>query len=177
MNNKPIGIFDSGKGGLTVLEQVKKQLPQESVIYYGDVARVPFGNKTPEEIININFEIISYLVKRGVKMVISACNTSSAIAIKEDQNRFEVPIVGLIQPGAKAAVAVTKNNKIGVAATIGTVNSHAYQKQLLKEKATVEVFEVACPDFVTLVEAGKNEGPEVKAAIKKYLNIFKEKKS
>jgi glutamate racemase len=185
MNDAPIGIFDSGKGGLTVLEQIKQQLPYESVICYGDVARIPYGARSAEEIINFNYEIISYLIERGAKMVIIACNTSSAVAIEADQTKFSIPINGLIHPGARAALERTRDHKIGIAATQRTVSSHAYRRQIEKiwaEKRTdknaqqrLEVLEVACPEFVPLVEAGKTSGPEVRSAIKKYFKVFREK--
>jgi len=172
LNNAPIGIFDSGKGGLTVLEQIKKQLPRESVIYYGDVARVPFGGRSPAEIIQINFEIISYLMERGVKLVIIACNTSSALAIEEDKQKFAIPIVGMIQPGSQAAVKATKNGKIGVLATEATVKRHTYKKNIQKIDSSVQVSEVACPKLVPLVEAGSFSGREVRKALQEYLSVL-----
>jgi glutamate racemase len=185
MNNSPIGIFDSGKGGLTVLEQIKQQLPYEDVICYSDVARLPYGSRSTEEVISFNYEIISYLIDRGAKMVVIACNTSSAVAIEADQTKFSIPINGLIHPGARAALACTRNNKIGIAATQRTVSSHAYRQQIEKiwtEKRTnsnlqqqLEVLEVACPEFVPLVEAGKTSGQEVRTAVMKYFKVFQER--
>lgn len=170
MDNRPIGIFDSGSGGLTVVAEVKKQLPQESVIYYGDLARVPYGSKSPEEIIAINDEIISYLISRNVKMIIVACNTSCAIALQYDKDKFELPIIGLIGPGAQAAWVITKNKKIGVMATEATVKSQAYKRVLQSLNTNVEVYEQPCPGFVPLIEGNKTETPEMANIIEEYLD-------
>lgn len=170
MDNRPIGIFDSGSGGLTVLAEVKKQMPQESVIYYGDLARVPYGSKTDAEIIAINSEIISYLISRQVKMIIVACNTSCAVALQEDKDKFDLPIIGVIGPGAQSAWVITKNKKIGILATEATVRSHAYKKMLQSVNTNVEVFEQACPKFVPLIEGNKVNSPELDKAIDEYLS-------
>jgi glutamate racemase len=169
MNNKPIGIFDSGSGGLTVLAEIKKQLPQESVLYYGDLARMPYGSKSREEIIQYNEEIIGYLVERGVKMIIVACNTSSAVALQDNKSKFDVPIVGLIGPGSQAAWVISRNNKIGVIATEATVRSQAYKKVLSSLNSDVEVYEQACPKFVPLIESGKADSTEMDKAVEEYL--------
>lgn len=169
MDNRPIGVFDSGSGGLTVLAEIKKQLPGESVIYYGDLARVPYGSRSREELIKINAEIISYLTDRGVKMIIVACNTSSAVALQDSKAKFELPIIGLIGPGAQSAWVISKNNKIGVMATQATVNSHAYQKVLSSINNNVTIYEQACPRFVPLIEAGNVTTSEMEHAIKEYL--------
>lgn len=174
MDNRPIGIFDSGIGGLTVLKEVKKQLPGESVIYYGDLARVPFGSKSKEEIIQINKDIISYLVSRDVKMILIACNTSSSFALEADRKEFDVPILGLIEPGAKAAVEVTKNGKIGIFATEGTVSSRSYVNGIKNIDPLLNIYQSACPKFVPLIEAGKFSGSEVDEAIKEYITPLAE---
>ena len=169
MDNRPIGIFDSGIGGLTVLRELSKQLPGEPVIYYADLARVPYGSKTPQEIIAINEEIFSYFIGRGVKMVIVACNTSSAIALEHSKNKFTLPIIGVIGPGANTAFALTKNKKIGVIATEATVRSGAYKNILTSLNPSVEVFEQACPKFVPLIERGDLNAPELQTAVAEYL--------
>lgn len=173
MDNRPIGIFDSGSGGLTVLAEVKKQMPQESVIYYGDLARIPYGSKSAEEIIRINEEIITYLISRKVKMIIVACNTSCAVALQFDKDKFDLPIIGLIGPGSQAAWVMTKNKKIGVMATEATVRSHAYKKVLQSVNTDVEVFEQPCPKFVPLIEGGKADTPEMDQAVKEYIDNLK----
>ena len=169
MDNRPIGIFDSGVGGLTVLRALQKQLPKESVIYYGDLARMPYGSKTPAEIIAINDDILAYLIGRGVKMIITACNTSSAIALEHNKNKTTVPIIGVIGPGANTAFAVTKNKKIGVLATEATVKLRAYSKILTSLNPSVEVFEQSCPKFVPLIEKGDYDSPELRTAAEEYL--------
>jgi len=168
-DNRPIGVFDSGIGGLTVLAEVKRQLPKESVIYFGDLARVPYGSKTKEEIITINEDVIGYLVSRDVKMVIVACNTSSAIALEYDKDKFSIPIVGVIGPGANTAFAITKTKRIGIIATEATVRAHAYKNILTSLNSTLFVTEQACPKFVPLIEAGKLSGVELEAAITEYI--------
>jgi len=175
MDNRPIGIFDSGVGGLTVLRELGKQLPNESVIYYADLARMPYGSKTPEEIIAINEEIFNYFLDRGVKMVIVACNTSSAIALEHDKNKFDLPTIGVIGPGANTAFALTKNKKIGVLATEATVRTHAYKNILTSLNTSVEVFEQACPKFVPLIEQGNFDSPELQSAVAEYVKPLLDK--
>lgn len=175
MDNRPIGIFDSGIGGLTVLSELSKQLPGESAIYYADLARVPYGAKTPEEIIAINAEILTYFAERKVKMVIVACNTSSALALEHSKDQFAMPIIGVIGPGANTAFALTKNKKVGVIATEATVRSHAYKNILTSLNASVEVYERACPKFVPLIERGDFDSPELKGAVAEYLQPLLDK--
>jgi glutamate racemase len=169
MRERPIGIFDSGIGGLTVLRELQKQLPQESVIYYADLARVPYGAKTPAEIIAINEEILTYFAERGVKLVIVACNTSSALALERSKDKFAMPIIGVIGPGANTAFALTKNKKIGVLATEATVKSRAYKNILTSLNPSVQVYEQACPKLVPLIERGELDAPELRAAAAEYL--------
>lgn len=161
----PIGIFDSGVGGLTVLREILRQLPHEDVVYLADTARVPYGGRPPEEIIKINQEIIPYLIDYGAKLIIMACGTSSAIAYPVVKDQYKVRIIGLIEPGARAAAAATKTGKIGLLATAGTVNSGAYQNAL----ASFKVIATACPLFVPLVEGGRIESDETKKVAREYL--------
>jgi glutamate racemase len=169
MRECPIGIFDSGIGGLTVLRELQKQLSRESVIYYADLARMPYGAKTPAEIIAINEEILTYFAERGVKLVIVACNTSSAIALECSKDKFAMPIIGVIGPGANTAFALTKNKKIGVLATEATVKSHAYKNILTSLNPSVQVYEQACPKLVPLIEQGELDAPELRAVAAEYL--------
>ena len=169
MNAQPVGIFDSGIGGLTVLRELQKQLPQESVIYYADLARLPYGSKTPAEIIAINEEILAYLTERGAKLIIVACNTSSALALEQCKDRLAVPVIGVIGRGANTAFALTKNKKIGVLATEATVRAHAYRNILTSLDPAVQVYEQACPRFVPLIERGELDTPELRAAAAEYL--------
>ena len=165
----PIAMFDSGVGGLTVLKEVIKQLPMEHVIYYADTARVPYGGRTPNEIIKFNREIIDHLVSLGAKMVIMACGTSSAIAYPVLKDRYNVPIISLIEPGSAAAVRATKNKKIGLIATQATVDSSAYQRAIKKLNRDIKVFASACPLFVPLIEGGFTEAEETKRTAAQYL--------
>ena len=165
----PIGIFDSGVGGLSVLKEVMQQLPQEDVIYLGDTARVPFGSRPPEEILTINREIFDFMKDHAVKMVMIACGTSSSIAQGEMKKHYKFPIVDIIHPGAKAAVEVSAAGKIGVIATETAIKSGAFQSAIRLAGTRVEVFAQACPLFVPLVEGGFIDTPETKMVAKEYL--------
>ena len=149
----PIGIFDSGIGGLTVLRQLYQQLPQESIIYFGDTARLPYGIRPQSEILQFVREILGWMQSQGVKMVLMACNTSSALALEAVRAEFNFPILGLILPGAKAAVQVGK--KIGVIATPATAKSNAYKRLILQITEDLEVWQVSCPEFVPLIEQNR----------------------
>jgi glutamate racemase len=168
---RPIGIFDSGVGGLTVLQELKRQLPNEQIVYFADTARVPWGSRSRPEIIEFVQQILEWMQTKQVKMVVMACNTSSALALETVRSQFDVPMLGLILPGARAAV---KNGKrIGVIATSATVNSNAY-KDAINESMTetqqqVEVWQVACPEFVPLVEANRLHDPYTLAVAQAYL--------
>ncbi|MFA6170227.1 MAG: glutamate racemase [Candidatus Margulisiibacteriota bacterium] len=167
--SSPIGVFDSGVGGLTVLKELMRQLPHEDVIYFADTARVPYGNRPPEEILAFNREIIPFLIKRGAKLIIMACGTSSSIAYPVVKDEFPVYLVSLIEPGARAALSATRRGRIGVIATAGTVNSGAYEKTLRSINSDIIVTSQACPLFVPLIEGGHLEGEEVRRAVKECL--------
>ncbi|MBI5078431.1 glutamate racemase [Candidatus Saganbacteria bacterium] len=172
----PIGIFDSGVGGLTVLAEIMRQLPNEDVIYIADSARVPYGGRPPEEIIKINQELIPYLIDQGVKLIIMACGTSSSIAYPVLKDKYKVHIIGLIEPGVRAALSATRSGTIGVIATAGTIHSQAYQKTLQSMKKTglpagreIKIAAEACPLFVPLIEGGFIETEETRKVAKEYL--------
>jgi glutamate racemase len=165
----PIGIFDSGVGGLTVLTRIMKQLPDEDVIYLADTAHVPYGGRTKQEILDFNYKIIDYLISEKVKMIIMACGTSSSLAYPEIKNKYSIPIVSLIEPGAKAAVAATKNKKIGVLATVATVHSSSFKKAIKEIDPEIKVVSESCPLFVPLVEGGFLTAGETKKVTKEYL--------
>lgn len=171
---QPIGIFDSGVGGLTVVRFLFTNLPEERIIYFGDTAHVPYGSRTPEEIIAFGDEIVSFLMQFGVKAVVAACNTSSSVSLPYLQEKFSVPILGVLEPGVRAALKVTRNKRVGVIATTATVNSGAYPRAFRRQDPEVEVFAQACPLFVPIVEAGKMETPEAWEAVRKYLAPLKE---
>jgi glutamate racemase len=156
--NAQIGVFDSGVGGLTVLKEIHKQLPNESVLYFGDTARVPYGNREPAEIIQFVREILTMMSQRQVKMVLMACSTGSALALDLVRNEFDFPIVGVVKPGARAAVQAGK--RVGVIATQATVNSQAYGHEMRRCKPNVQVWEIACPQFVPLIEQNLIHHPE-----------------
>lgn len=167
--SSPIAMFDSGVGGLTVFEKVTKLLPRESVIYLADTARVPYGGRSNSEIIKINKEILDFLAGLGVKLVIIACGTSSSIAYPVLKDRYKIPMVSMIEGGARMAVAATKNNKVGVIATVGTINSLSYQKAIKGLNKEIEVLGVACPLLVPLIEGGFAASEETKKVLKEYL--------
>jgi glutamate racemase len=154
MNNAPLGVFDSGIGGLTVARALFERLPQESVIYFGDTARVPYGPKSPDTVRRYSAEILAYLLQRGVKAVVVACNTSTAHALGYLQQRSSVPVVGVIEPGARAAIAATRTGTIGVIGTAGTIASGAYERAIKALRPDARVLSEPCPLFVPLVEEG-----------------------
>lgn len=165
----PIGMFDSGVGGLTVLREVVRQLPAESTIYFGDTARVPYGSKSQDVIIRFSLEISQFLLQQKVKMIVVACNTASAFALSSLQARFDVPIIGVIEPGARAALSATKSGRVGVIGTEGTIESQAYSEAIHRLKSSIEVFGQACPLIVPLVEEGWLDKPVALEIVKEYL--------
>ena len=171
--NCPIGVFDSGLGGLTVLKELMRQLPCEDLIYFGDTARVPYGTKSKESIIQFSKENAAILFRYGVKMIVVACNSSSSYAIEILKKKFPVPVVGVICPGAKRAIEMTKNKKIGVIATSATINSGKYEKAIYKIDSKVKVFNQACPLFVPLVEEGWFEKKVTVDIASEYLSGLK----
>jgi len=173
--NSPIGVFDSGVGGLTVVKELMEQLPNERIIYYGDTARVPYGNKSRETVIRYSREITDFLVGQNVKAIVVACNTASALALDELNKNADVPIIGVVKPGARAAADVSKKGKIGVIATRATVNSGIYEAYLKGKKPDIEVFAKACPLFVPLVEEGLTDNPITDSIIHMYLDELLEK--
>lgn len=155
---RPIGVFDSGIGGLTVIRQLMAKLPREHILYFGDTARVPYGNKSPETVTRFSIENTRFLLRRDIKYLVVACNTASATALPVLQRRFEIPMLGVIEPGVRAAVAATRNRRIGVIGTIGTIASGVYERMILTLDPECAVSEVACPLFVPLAEEGWTEG-------------------
>jgi len=169
MNNAPLGVFDSGIGGLTVARALFERLPHESVIYFGDTARVPYGPKSPDTVRRYSAEILAYLLHRGVKAVVVACNTSTAHALGYLQAQSSVPVVGVIEPGARAAVAATKTGTIGVIGTAGTIASGAYERAIQALRPDARVHSQPCPLFVPLVEEGWFEHPAADLIACEYL--------
>lgn len=171
--NRPIGVFDSGIGGLTVLKEIIRELPNESTIYLGDTARVPYGIRSPEMVIRYSFENTKFLSSKDIKLLVVACNTASSISLDAIKNAISIPVIGVIEPGAKAAVRATKNKKIGVIGTDATVKSNAYTKAIKGLDRSIEVFGLACPLFVPLVEEGWTEGNIATLIAKQYLDSIK----
>ena len=169
MNKAPLGVFDSGIGGLTVARALFDRLPHESVIYFGDTARVPYGPKSPDTVRRYSGEILAFLLQRGVKAVVVACNTSTAHALGYLQERSSVPVVGVIEPGARAAVAATRTGTIGVIGTAGTIASGAYERAIKALRPDARVYSQPCPLFVPLVEEGWFEHPAAELIARDYL--------
>jgi len=169
-----IGVFDSGIGGLTVLQKIIELLPKENTIYLGDTARAPYGTKSVETVLRYSFENSEFLVEKGVKLLVVACNTSTAIALDRLRSSLEVPVIGVIEPGATKALDVTKNKKIGVIGTEATIQSGAYTKALRAKDLKVEVYSRACPLFVPLVEEGWTDNAVVEMTVKVYLGSLKQ---
>ena len=169
MNAAPLGVFDSGIGGLTVARAVFERLPHESVIYFGDTARVPYGPKSPDTVRRYSGEILAHLLQRGVKALVVACNTISAQAIEYLEERSPVPLVGVIEPGARAAVGATRSGNIGVIGTAGTIASGAYERAIKRLRPDAAVCARACPLFVPLVEEGWFDYPATELIAREYL--------
>src|SRR5437899_219861 len=169
VNPAPLGVFDSGIGGLTVARALFERLPRESVIYFGDTARVPYGPKSPETVRRYSAEILAYLLQRGVKAVVVACNTSTAQALDHLRTRSPVPVVGVIEPGSRAAVQATRSGSIGVIGTAGTIASGAYERAIKALRPDATVYARACPLFVPLVEEGWFDHPATELIAREYL--------
>ena len=170
----PIGVFDSGVGGLTVAREIMRHLPNEDIVYFGDTARVPYGSKSKDNIIRFSRQIIHFLQTKGVKMIVIACNTATALALDVVKSEFDVPIIGVVEPGARAALSVTKNKKIGVIGTEGTVRSGMYEKVIQGYDSEVQVTAKACPMFVPVVEEGFRKHHVADEVIDFYLASMKE---
>ena len=175
MNKKSsIGVFDSGIGGLTVLREITKILPNENTVYLGDTARVPYGSKSKETIERYSFEIATFLLKHDIKILVAACNTASAFAVPKLKTGLSIPVTGVIEPGARAAALASKVNRIGVIGTEGTIKSSAYTTAIKAVKPGAEVFVQACPLFVPLVEEGWAEDEVTAIIAQRYLSDFKD---
>lgn len=168
-----IGIFDSGVGGLTVLQQIARLLPREFLLYLGDTARYPYGSKSPEVVTQYSCENADFLMERGLKLLVVACNTASAVALATLQRRYDCPVIGVIEPGAQAAIHCNKNGRIGIIGTKATIASGAYTQALRAVDTSVEVYTRACPLFVPLVEEGWIENEVAKATVSIYLSSLR----
>jgi len=174
MRERPIGFLDSGLGGLSVIKEVKKLLPQENIEYFADNLRQPYGEKNQDELIDYTLQIISFLIKKKVKICVIACNTATAASLQKAREYFSIPVIGVIQPAVQDAIKKTSNKKIGVIATEFTTKKGAYSKEIKKIAPEIKVFSNFCPEFVSIVEAGKFTAPETYKVAREYLKPLKE---
>lgn len=175
MDNRPIGIFDSGLGGLTVLKEIIRLLPGESVVYFGDCGRVPYGTKSRETVTKYAFQDMRFLLENDVKLVVVACNTASACSINELRRNFDIPILEVVRPGAMEAVRATACKRVGVIGTQATIASGVYEEAIKEIESGIEIFTTACPLFVPLVEEGWWEKDITYRVAEEYLNVLKDK--
>jgi glutamate racemase len=172
---KPVGVFDSGIGGLTVVKRLASVLPEENIVYFGDTARVPYGSKSNATVIEYSIQDAKFLISKNVKAIVVACNTASSIALKEIKDHFQVPVIGMIEPGAQAAVKNTVIGRIGVIGTRATINNKAYSAEIKKLDPAIEVFEKACPLFVPLAEEGWIDHEATRLIAHEYLDELRDK--
>lgn len=172
--DRPIGVFDSGIGGLTVLQRIMDALPRENTVYLGDTARAPYGTKSVETVLRYSFENSEFLVEKGVKVVVVACNTSTAIALGRLKESLAVSVIGVIEPGVRRAVQSTRNRKVGIIGTEATIQSGAYTRALKAADDAIEVYSRACPLFVPLVEEGWTDNAVVEMTVQAYLGSLKQ---
>ena len=173
-NAAPIGIFDSGIGGLTVAHEVMRQLPHESLIYFGDTARVPYGPKSPETVRRYSREIVGFLKEQGVKSIVIACNTATAHALETLREEQTLPVLGVVEPGARAALAATRSGHVGVIGTAGTIKSGAYERALRALDQKVRIAVRACPLFVPLIEEGWTDTEATRLVAEEYLRPLRD---
>ena len=171
----PVGVFDSGVGGLTVAREIMRNLPSEKIVYFGDTARVPYGSKSKETVIRYSRQIIRFLQEQQVKAIVVACNTASAFALDTVRDEFDIPIIGVIESGAKVAAARTRNKRVGIIGTVGTVGSGIHAQYLKKLDPGITVFGKACPLFVPLVEEGWLHDPVTVEVASRYLKELQDK--
>jgi len=174
VSDRPIGVFDSGIGGLTVVRELVRALPNESIVYFGDTARVPYGSKSRETVMRYSEEAAALLLAHQVKLIVIACNTATAYAGELLAGRLAVPVVGVIEPGARAAAAASTRKRVGVIGTLGTIRSGAYDLAVRRKLADVHVYAQACPLFVPLVEEGWAEHPATRLVAEEYLRPLRE---
>lgn len=174
--DRAIGVIDSGVGGLTVVQELMRQLPKEKLIYLGDTARCPYGSRPAEEVKLFTWEMVRFLLNKNIKMLVVACNTATAFTLKELQQSLDIPVVGVIQPGARAAIKCTNNNHVGVIGTEGTIRSSAYTNALEKINADIHVYGLACPLLAPMVENGILAGMEAKSVVEESISPLKQNK-
>lgn len=175
MNHDVIGVLDSGVGGLTVVKEVKRQLPKETIYYFGDTLRCPYGPRSREEVEMFIHEIVSFLMQYPLKALLIACNTGTAAALTSVKRRLDIPVLGVIEPGVRAAIKVSRQRKIAVIGTQGTIRSQAYEQLLKSIHPEMHVYSLACPAFVPIVEKGLYRSAEAERIVKQTLAPLKEK--
>ena len=173
--NAPIGVFDSGVGGLTVVREIMRNLPHERIVYFGDTARVPYGSKSKSTVLRYSRQIVRFLETQNVKAIVAACNTASALALDTIEKEVQLPILGVVKPGATVAVHTTRNKRVGVIATESTIHSHLYRTLIQAEDPEITVFGKACPLFVPLVEEGWTKDSITREVAGRYLGELLEK--
>ncbi|MBR3119267.1 glutamate racemase [Oceanobacillus profundus] len=167
--DRAIGVIDSGVGGLTVVHELMRQLPKEKLIYLGDTARCPYGPRSEKEVKQFTWEMVEFLLTKNIKMLVIACNTATAFTLKDLKEKLDIPVIGVIKPGARAAIKFTENNQVGIIGTEGTVKSGAYELALKKIKSDIHVTALACPLFVPMVEKGVLAGNQAKEVVEESL--------
>jgi glutamate racemase len=172
-DEKPVGIFDSGVGGLTVMKEIIQHLPDEHILYLGDTARVPYGTRSPETVLRYSFENAGFLISRGIKILIVACNTSSAVSLDLLREKFPVPVIGVVEPGARAAVERTRLKSVAVVGTETTIRTGSYERAIKAIDYSINVSGIACPLFVPLIEEGWLDGDVVSLTAEKYLSAIR----
>ncbi len=173
MDKRSIGVFDSGLGGLTAVKQIMRELPDESIVYFGDTGRVPYGTRSEETIIKYSKNDVNFLIEKGVKLIVVACGTVSSVALPTLKNEYNIPIIGVVEAGAGAALAKTKNGKIGVIGTPGTIKSGSYERLIKQVNPDAKTYSAACPLFVPLVENGHFDTEVARLVIEEYLTPIK----
>ena len=176
MDNRAIGVFDSGLGGLTVIREMENYMPEENAVYFGDTARVPYGSKSRQKIIEFSHQDMRFLLGHDVKAVIIACGTASSNALEEMRASYDIPIIGVVEPGARAALNATRNGRVGVLGTAATIRSGAFKRLLLASEPSLKVTSQACPLFVPLVEEGWFRDDVTREVIRRYIEPLKENK-
>lgn len=176
INSKPIGLIDSGIGGLTVVKEALKQLPNENMIYLGDTARCPYGPRPAEQVAEFTWQMTDFLLEKDIKMLVIACNTATAVALDTVKSALDIPVVGVILPGTRAALKSTSNHRVGVIGTAGTVKSHSYELALKGKVPDTQVFSLACPKFVPIVESNEYRSSVAKKIVAETLKPLVKKK-
>lgn len=174
MDNRPVGFMDSGVGGLTVVKMAQKLLPNEEIVFIGDEARMPYGPRPTEEVVEFSKQMATFLISKNVKALVIACNTATSAAYEILQKELSIPVIGVILPGAMAAAEQTKNNKVGVIATLGTIKSNIYPKTLKTIQYSIESYPLACQEFVEIAEKNELDTPETRVVVENKLKEFKQ---